>query len=239
MAGQCCAGVLSSLAGNFLCARACVSFFIPWRAFDFECVDRRLHACDNRSKSSRTRYHLWLFRSRQPTLELPSSPRYQPRNSCGAAHAFLRAFAQARNSSAITLIHIRKRLRFNALVLPRFLSNSDACTGPHWSEPDFVGLIKSSSLSLYCPSREDSGSVGSSIRALDHSFCDCGTRESDSRRIATRAANAIAADYDYRTITDRCTGESVASSDSRPNSIVRIRKSRSQGPAFRNLGDRV
>ena len=59
--------------------------------------------------------------------------------------------------------------------------NSDACTGPYGSEPDFVGLIKSSSLSLYCPSREDSGSVGFSIRALDHSFCDCGTRESDSR----------------------------------------------------------
>ena len=58
--------------------------------------------------------------------------------------------------------------------------NSDACTGPHGSEPGFVGLIKSSSLSLYCPSREDSGSVGSSIRALDRSFCDCGIRESDS-----------------------------------------------------------
>ena len=104
--------------------------------------------------------------------------------------------------------------------------------------PFFVGLIKSSSLSLYCPSREGSGSVGSSIRALDRSSCDCGTRESDLRRIATRAANAsAAADYHYHEITDGCTGESVASTDSRPNSIVRIRKSRSQGPAFRNLGD--
>ena len=45
--------------------------------------------------------------------------------------------------------------------------------------------------------------------------------------------------YDYHAITDGCGGESVASSDSRPNFIVRIRKSRSQGPAFRNLGDHV
>ena len=59
--------------------------------------------------------------------------------------------------------------------------NTDACTGTHESESDFVDLIKSSSLSLYCPSREDSGSVGSSIRALDRNFCDCGTRESGSR----------------------------------------------------------
>ncbi len=81
--------VLSSLAGNFLCARACVSIFISRRAVDFECLDRGLHARHDCGKSSRTRYHLWLFRSRQPTLEFPDASHYQSRNSRRAACAWL------------------------------------------------------------------------------------------------------------------------------------------------------
>jgi hypothetical protein len=57
--------------------------------------------------------------------------------------------------------------------------------------------------------------------------------------IAPEAVAIDATDFDYHAITDACTGESVASNDSRPNSLVRIRKSRSQGPAFGSLGDGV
>ena len=54
---------------------------ILWRTVDLKCVDPGLHAYNHRGKTSRTRHHLWLFRSRQPELELPCSPGNQSRNS--------------------------------------------------------------------------------------------------------------------------------------------------------------
>ena len=44
---------------------------------------------------------------------------------------------------------------------------------------------------------------------------------------------AVAADYDYRTITDSHTGESVASSEHRPNAIILG----SESSALGDLGD--
>ena len=66
--------------------------------------------------------------------------------------------------------------------------------------------------------RDDSDSV----RSFVGGFPDPDTDDNqDRRRSIVRAANAIAAtDYDYHAITDGCAAESVASSDSRPNSIV-------------------
>ena len=54
---------------------------ILWRTVDLKCVDPGLLAYNHRGKTSRTRHHLWLFRSRQPELELPCSPGNQSRNS--------------------------------------------------------------------------------------------------------------------------------------------------------------
>jgi len=54
---------------------------ILWRTVDLKCVDPGLHAYNHRGKTSQTRHHLWLFRSRQPELELPCSPGNQSRNS--------------------------------------------------------------------------------------------------------------------------------------------------------------
>jgi len=77
------------------------------------------------------------------------------------------------------------------------------------------------------------------MRAFDHGLYD-GRPYDSFQRLSIRATNATATtDNEYGEITDGCTGESVASSDSRSNSIVRIGKSRSQGSAFSNLGVHV
>src|SRR5690348_11434402 len=76
------------MAGSLLRAWACVSVFISWRAVDFECVNRGFHARHHCSESSRTRHHLRLFRSCQPTLEFPVSSCDQRRNSGSASRAW-------------------------------------------------------------------------------------------------------------------------------------------------------
>ncbi len=94
VASQCRARILSSVGGNFLCARPCVSPFLSWRAVDLDRVNRGLHARDDCRKSSRTRHHLRLFRSRQPTLEFPIAPHNQSRNSQRTTFAFFQSYVR-------------------------------------------------------------------------------------------------------------------------------------------------
>jgi len=103
------------------------------------------------------------------------------------------------------------------------------------AEPLFAGLINPG-LPETILRREDSRSVPSSIRVLDHCLCSDSTCDDSAPRTAITTA---ATDYDQRAIAVGCTGDSVAFSDSRPNTILRIRKSRGQGSALGNLGDHV
>ena len=61
------------MAGDSLRLRARCSRVVSRGIVDLGCVDRCLHAGDGCGKSPRTRYHLWLFRSRQSKLEFSFS----------------------------------------------------------------------------------------------------------------------------------------------------------------------
>src|SRR5262249_23071865 len=106
------------LAGNFLWSQSCVPILLSRRAVDSNCVDSGFHAFDHRSKSSRTRHHLRLFRTRQPTLEFPCSPRNESRNSRGTTGAWLFESVEEtsvkRTLCVPVLIGQRRRLLYNS-----------------------------------------------------------------------------------------------------------------------------
>ena len=61
------------MAGDSVWPRAGCSLVVSRGIVDLDRVDRCLHTGDDCGKSPRTRYHLWLFRSRQSKLELSFS----------------------------------------------------------------------------------------------------------------------------------------------------------------------
>jgi len=120
VARQCRARFLSSVAGNFLCTRARVPILVSRCVNTSNHADGSLYACHHCCEISRTRYHLRLFRSRQPTLEFPISSRDQSRNSSWVACTFLQSNfpKQTANCALIpfNLCEARGVLLFLALV---------------------------------------------------------------------------------------------------------------------------
>jgi len=88
------------MAGDSLWHRARCSRVVSRGVIDFDRIDRCLHAVDGCGKSARTRYHLWLFRSRQSKLEFSFSFGDQSGDSrrlaCTLVSEFEQILAQAR-----------------------------------------------------------------------------------------------------------------------------------------------
>src|SRR6476661_7425455 len=82
------------MAGDSLWHRAHYSRVVSWGIVDLERVDRCLHAGDGWGKSPRTRYHLWLFRSRESKLEFSFSFGDQSGNSRRLARTLVSKFQE-------------------------------------------------------------------------------------------------------------------------------------------------
>ncbi len=118
MAHQCRAGFLFAVAGDFLRSRANCSLLLSRRALHPYGSDSGLHARDYRGKSSRTRHHVWLFWSRQPTLEFPRTSDDESRNyRCAGGALGLESFDQVFAGQALRLgLLIRQPRKLSGLL---------------------------------------------------------------------------------------------------------------------------
>jgi len=65
--------VLFAVAGNLLRPRGDLPISLPRRIVDLDRADFGFHRRDHRRESARSRYHLRLFRSREPALAIDLS----------------------------------------------------------------------------------------------------------------------------------------------------------------------